>query len=174
MNMSMLVFPFLLALLPAAAGAEERHLGPHVHGQASVNLSVEADALDVQLSLPGHDAVGFEHPPGSAQEHTTLDKALATLRSATWLVPAPDALCALSSATVSPHGFGGAAEPGGHADFDAVYHFTCRAAARLDHVDVRLASAFPTVQKIVVDTIGASGSNQQTLQGSASRVELQP
>jgi len=174
MNLSLMVFPFLLALLPAAAGAEERHLGPHVHGQASVGVSVEADALDAQLSLPGHDAVGFEHPPGSAQERAALDKALAVLRSGTWLVPAADAHCTLVSATVSPHGFGGATEPGGHADIDAVYHYTCHSPARLDHVDVRLAAAFPGLQKIVVDTIGASGSNQQTLQGTASHVELKP
>ncbi|WP_369928978.1 DUF2796 domain-containing protein [Xanthomonas sp. NCPPB 2632] len=174
MNMTLMVFPFLLALLPAAANAEERHLGPHVHGQASVGVSVEADALDVQLSLPGHDAVGFEHPPGSVQERAALDKALATLKAATWLVPAADAGCTLVSATVSPHGFGGATEPGGHADIDAVYHYTCHDAARLDHVDVRLAAAFPGLQKIVVDTIGGSGSNQQTLQGTASHVDLQP
>jgi len=174
MNMSMMVFPFLVALLPAAAGAEERHLGPHVHGQASVGVSMEADALDVQLSLPGHDAVGFEHPPGSAQEHAALDKALATLKAGTWFVPAAAASCTLVSATVSPHGFGGATEPGGHADIDAAYHYTCHTAARLDHVDVRLAAAFPGLQKIVVDTIGGSGSNQQTLQGTASHVDLQP
>jgi histidinol phosphatase-like PHP family hydrolase len=74
---------------------------------------------------------------------------------------------------VSPHGFGGAAEAGGHADFDATYRYTCGMPDQLDHLDVRLASAFPAVQKIVVNLITAAGSNQQTLDGTTTRVDIQ-
>ncbi|ERR1700754_2893416 len=173
MKPRMMVFPFLLALLPMTAGAQERHLGPHVHGQASVNISIDADAMEVQVSLPGHDAVGFEHPPGSPQERAAVEKATALLNAAAWLVPVPAADCALMSAKVSPHGFGQAAEAGGHADFDAEYRFSCRHIAQLDHMDVRLVSAFPTVQKVVVNLITAAGSSQQPLEGTATRVDVQ-
>ncbi|KJV34803.1 hypothetical protein VI08_09470 [Luteibacter yeojuensis] len=169
-----MVFPFLLAALPFVAGAEERHLGPHVHGQASVNVSVQDPAVDVEISLPGHDAVGFEHPPRSSQERAAVERATATLQGASWLVPAPGASCTLASAKVTPHGFGGAAEPGGHADFDAEYRYTCKKVNALTHLDVRLAVVFPAVQKVVVSTITASGSNQQTLQGPATGVDLEP
>jgi hypothetical protein len=165
-----LVFPFLLAALPFAAHAEARQLGPHVHGQASVNIAVEASTMDVQVSLPGHDAVGFEHPPGTPAEQAAVDKATASLNAAAWLVPAPAADCTLALARVSPHGFGGATEAGGHADFDASYHFTCRRMDRLDQLDVRLASAFPSVAKVVVSLITAAGSSQQVLEGGVSHV----
>ncbi|WP_306846953.1 ZrgA family zinc uptake protein [Luteibacter jiangsuensis] len=172
MKMHMMVFPFLLAALPMMANAAERQLGPHIHGQASVNMSVDGGLMDVQVSVPGHDAVGFEHPPASPRERSAVDRATATLTGAGWLVPASAAGCTLASAKVSPHGFGDAAEPGGHADFDAEYHYACRKVAELDHVDVRLASAFPAVRKVVVDIITASGSNQQDLEGSATRVDV--
>ncbi|MGF6709042.1 hypothetical protein QFZ41_000006 [Luteibacter sp. W1I16] len=172
MKIQMMVFPFLLAALPMTVNAAERQLGPHVHGQASVSMSIDGCLMDVQVSVPGHDAVGFEHPPASPQERSAVDKATATLNGAAWLVPASAAGCTLSSAKVSPHGFGDVAEPGGHADFDAEYHYACRKTAELDHVDVRLASAFPAVRKVVVNIITAAGSNQQDLDGTVTRVDV--
>jgi len=173
MKASMSVLSSLLLLTSMAATAEERHLGPHVHGQASVNVSIDAREMDVAASLPGHDAVGFEHPPGSPAEQAAVDKAIATLNQPTWFVVPAAAHCTLASAKVSPHGFGGAAEPGGHADFDATYHYTCNTPGQLDHLDVRLASVFPSVQKVVVNLITAAGSNQQTLDGTTTRVDIQ-
>ena len=173
MKASMTVLSTLLLLAPLVSTAQERPLGPHVHGQASVNVSIEAREMDVAVSLPGHDAVGFEHPPGSPVERAAVDKATATLNQPTWFVLPAAAHCTLASAKVSPHGFGGAAEAGGHADFDATYRYTCGMPDQLDHLDVRLASAFPAVQKIVVNLITAAGSNQQTLDGTTTRVDIQ-
>src|ERR1700754_4949980 len=98
MKPRMMVFPFLLALLPMTAGAQERHLGPHVHGQASVSISIDADAMEVQVGRHGHGAVGFEHPPATRQERAALEKATALLNGAAWHVPVPSADCALMSA----------------------------------------------------------------------------
>lgn len=173
MKLLVMMFPFLITAVSAVAVAEERHLGPHVHGQATVNLSVEGDVLDVEASLPGHDAVGFEHPPGSDSERSALQRATGILNAATWLVPSSGAGCTLSSAKVSPHGFGGASEPGGHADFDAAYRFSCSHIAQLDAVDIALTKAFPSVQGITVNLITAAGSGQQHLDASHTRVELQ-
>jgi hypothetical protein len=167
-----LVFPFLLAALPYAAQADVRQLGPHVHGQASINIAVESNTMDVQVSLPGHDAVGFEHPPGTPAEQVAVDRATAGFRAASWLVPAPAADCTLSAARVTPHGFSSAVEEGGHADFDASYHFTCRRPDRLDQVDIRLATSFPSVAKVVVNIITAAGSNQQVLTGATHHVAM--
>lgn len=169
-----LVFPFLLLLVSTISSAQERHLGPHVHGQASVNISVEGQIMDVAASLPGHDAVGFEHPPGSPAESSAVMKASAALKQAAWFVPPASAHCILETASVSPHGFGGATEPGGHADFDAAYHYVCSAPDHLDHFAVRLSAVFPAVQKVVVNLITPSGSAQQTLEGGATQVNVQP
>lgn len=174
MPKGVLLFPFLFSLVSAATGATERHLGPHVHGQASVNVSTEAHALAVELSLPGHDAVGFEHAPGSAAETRALDEALSSLRGARWIQLPAAAGCRIVSTTVAPHGFGGASEPGGHADFDASYRFDCVHPDRLDRLDVLLIHAFPSVQKVVVDVITSEGSTEQVLEGTNHQVTLGP
>jgi hypothetical protein len=161
---------FMLVALPA--GAEERHLGAHVHGQATVGVSIEGPQFDLQLSLPGHDAVGFEHPPGSAEETRTLAHAKQVLRSAKWIEPPQAAGCKLQQANVVANGFDGAAAPGGHADFDVDYRFQCAQADKLNAVDLRLVDAFPSVQKVVVDVISATGSQQQILERGVVRVDL--
>jgi hypothetical protein len=172
---SRVVFPFLMALLPASAAtaAVPRHLGPHVHGQATVNVAVDGDALQVDASVPGHDAVGFEHAPQGADETARVAAAKATLAAAAWLVPAAGAACSLASAHVDADGYATAA-PGGHADFDASYRFRCARVDALNALDVRLAAAFPAVQAVVVNTITATGSSQVVLHARDTHVALQP
>jgi hypothetical protein len=154
------------------AHAEERHLGPHVHGQATVGVSIEGPEVDVQLSLPGHDAVGFEHPPGSTDESKALSHAKQTLQSGKWFEAPRAADCKLLRANVVANGFDGAAAAGGHADFDVDYRFQCAQPGKLDGVIVRLVDAFPSVQKVVVAVISAAGSHQQILEHGAMRVDL--
>lgn len=163
---------FAVGSLSLLAHAEARHLGPHVHGQASVDVSVDRDVVEVQVSLPGHDAVGFEHPPGSARERDALARATAVLKRADWLAPTADAACRLASATVSPHGFDGTVDSGRHADIDAIYRYSCAQPARLDRLDVRLTAAFPAVQKTVVNVITAGGSDRIVLEGATGEVDL--
>ncbi|HEX7813704.1 ZrgA family zinc uptake protein [Dyella sp.] len=165
---------FLLAALPTLTLAQQRRLGPHVHGQAIVDLSIEHDELDIAVSLPGHDAVGFEHPPATAQERTAVSRTTATLHDASWLVPAAAAACTLQTAVVQPHGFDKAAESGGHADFDSRYRYTCAHMGQLDHINASLIGAFPSVHQVVVNLITASGSNRQTLDASVSRIDVTP
>lgn len=163
-----------LLLCTTMAMAEERHLGPHVHGQASLNLSVDGSTVQGELSIPGHDAVGFEHPAGSADERKAVTHARDVLTRAAWFQPSASAQCKLTGAKVQANGFDGAAAPGGHADFDADYTFHCDAVDKLDHVDVRLADAFPGLQKIVVDIVTGAGANQQVLERGVVRVDIAP
>ena len=161
-----------LTLLAAAAGAQERHLGPHVHGQATVGISIEGPELALQLSLPGHDAVGFEHPPGSATETAALAHAKQVLQAGKWIDVPRVASCKLASANVVANGFDGAAAAGGHADFDVDYHFQCAQPDKLNALDLRLVDAFSSVQKIVVSVIAANGSQEQILERGMVRVDL--
>lgn len=168
------VLPFLFSAMTTLASAAERQLGPHVHGQATVNVSAEGSALDVELSLPGHDAVGFEHPPASAAESAALAKATATVDMAAWLQPSGAAACTLATHSVQANGYGAVREPGGHADFDATYHFQCLHPGQLRTLDIRLIQAFPSVQKVVVNTITDEGSTGTELTGTSARVVLTP
>jgi hypothetical protein len=167
---------YLLAFVLVAGGvrAQERHLGPHVHGQATLEISEEGPTLDVDLSIPGHDAVGFEHPPTTPEEGRELDQARATLLSGRWLTTVEAAGCTASAASVVADGFDAKAKPGAHGDVDATFRFTCAEPGRLDGFDVALFAAFPALQRIVVTIVTASGAAQRVLDRPATRVTLVP
>src|ERR1700754_2029784 len=116
-----------LAVVAGRVPAEERHLGPHVHGQATLEVSLEGPILEVDLSLPGHDAVGFEHPPATSEQAHALEQVRDSLLGGTWLQPVDAAGCKVSSARVVADGFDAKAKPGAHGDFDVTYRFTCAA-----------------------------------------------
>jgi len=163
-----------LALVAGHAAAEERHLGPHVHGQATLQVSVDGSTLAVGLSIPGHDAVGFEHPPTSAEQTATLAKATETLRGGTWLVPVAAAGCKAPPARVVADGFDASAKPGAHGDFDVTYQFTCANPEQLASLEVGLFKAFPALQRVVVDIVGANGAAEQILDHTTTQVTLSP
>lgn len=168
---SFLVLPVLLFAAAGPSAGAVRQLGAHVHGQATVDIALDQGHLQIGLHLPGHDAVGFEHPPGTAAERKALDHALAVLRSARWIEPSHDAACRLRKADVSAPGLQGEAT-GGHADVQATYDFDCGHVGQLAAIDLRLVEAFPSVQRIVVDLVSATGSTEQVLEHGVVRVDI--
>lgn len=163
-----------LTLVVGKVDSEQRHLGPHVHGQATVEVSLEGPTLEVDLSIPGHDAVGFEHPPATSEQTRALANAEDTLKRGEWLVPAKAAGCKKSTAKVVADGFEANAKPGGHSDIDVTYRFACDQPEQLDALEVRLADVFPAVQRVVVDIVTANGATQEILDRSTTRVTLSP
>jgi len=163
-----------LALMAGSVPAEQRHLGPHVHGQATVEVSLEGPTLEVDLSIPGHDAVGFEHPPANSEQTRALANAEDTLKKGQWLVPAKAAGCKESTTKVVADGFDANAKPGGHSDLDATYRFACDQPEQLDALEVRLAEALPEVQRVVVDIVTANGATQEILDRSTTHVSMSP
>jgi len=167
-------FLVVLALAAGRVPAEERHLGPHVHGQATLQVSSDGPALLVALSIPGHDAVGFEHPPVTTEQALSLAKATETLKGGKWLVPASGAQCAAPPAKVVADGFDVNAKPGGHGDFDVTSQFVCANPQQLDALEVGLFAAFPALQRVVVDIVTANGATQQVLDRPMTHVTLSP
>ena len=75
------VFIALLAApLPAAAAEAHRHHGPHVHGEATLNVGVDGQLLVVGLDAPGMSLLGFEHPPRNDSERARYGQTLDVLR----------------------------------------------------------------------------------------------
>lgn len=161
-------------LVAGVAGAEVRHLGAHVHGRATVDISVEGNAVAAELALAGHDAVGFEHPPGTPAEQSALAHAKAQLQSGRWLEAARGADCHIDETHVDAHGFDSTVTAGAHADLHADYRMVCAHPDKLDAFDVRLVESFPSLQAVVVNVLSANGSRQQVLDPGVVRVDVQP
>lgn len=66
-----------LTLTAVHAFAEEK---AHEHGHASLNVAVEEAGVEMELTAPGADIVGFEHQPGSDADRDAITNAVATLQ----------------------------------------------------------------------------------------------
>ncbi|WP_266157325.1 DUF2796 domain-containing protein [Dyella silvatica] len=156
-----------------------RQYGPHVHGVSNLDVVLEGSALEIALAAPGHNMVGFEHPPATPAEHQRLDAALALLKSpASWLIPARDGACSLLEAKVEPHGYDRGDQPadGGndHTEIHAHYRYHCQLPAQLKQLEVNLLEHFPETREVVVNLVLPSRQDQQILQAGQHRVDLMP
>jgi hypothetical protein len=100
-------FASILALclaMPAAAEIARQHAA-HVHGEAELKLALDGTSLELELELPGMDAVGFEHPPRDEVQKAAIAAAIATLEAARWLRLPEAAGCNLTRASFHTHGY---------------------------------------------------------------------
>lgn len=168
---------FLLALHGGPAAAHDmRHHGAHVHGQAQLDVALDGQTLELQLTSPGIGILDFEHPVRDASERARLDAALAVLRGTGWLLFPVAAACASQHVQVDAEGYetpAGAHDEGGHhhAGFRAHYLFQCAHPDRLDHLQVLLPQRFPGLQKVVVIATAAGQDRAEVVAGQP-RVNL--
>lgn len=169
--------------LPLAAEERRQHAS-HEHGFGKLDIALEGDSLHIELDSPAVNIIGFEHAPGTAEEHETLEKALARLEQGeTLFVISGDAGCRLSEADVetSLTENGGHADEhsdehhdkhhgehhddSAHADITASWHFTCSSPGAMDLLEVKLFEAFPGTERLLVQFISQdkqSGSELNT------------
>jgi len=165
-----------------AADAEHRHHGPHVHGEATLNIGLDGQMLLIGLEAPGMSLLGFERPPRDDAERALYDHVLDVLhRPDSWLTLPPAAACALDSADVTANGFrahGAAADDQEHdahhehADFDVTYRFSCHVPLAVRTIDVTLIDQFPSLHKINVDLVLSDRQGSQVLLPGSKTVSL--
>ena len=164
----------LVASIPLIASAHEvRQQGPHVHGQADVQIGVEGSAVEVRLQAPGMGILTFERPPTSDPQAAELKRAISVLDSGKWVEFPQAAGCSLTSHMVQAEGFSpGAGADHHHAGFQATLSFRCKDASKLTHLQVGLASQFPNLHQTIVESATPRGQDRVVLQGQQRRVEL--
>ena len=70
---------FILASPALAEEAQHRQLGPHVHGQGTLDIAIEGKKIQMELVVPGMDIVGFEHVASTDEQKAAVEKAKAKL-----------------------------------------------------------------------------------------------
>jgi hypothetical protein len=179
----------LLALVAGAAVAQApREQAVHAHGTTSITLALVDGTLQLELSAPGMDVVGFEHAPANAQQERAVAEAIATLeRSGDWLAFEPVGACTVAAVDAHSHGFEADASPDaeaaaghdghdghehadGHGEFHLKLSGSC--ATQPGALRIDLASRFAGIDMIRVDLITDSLQDRVELVDGQTRVPL--
>lgn len=106
-----LITTLALSTTPALAGDNP---GAHQHGQAVLQIAVEGQAMDVMLSSPAFNLLGFEYSPRSEAEHSRQDQVRDWL-SSTPLLRLTEGNCQVTAGQIDLHD-DGSTEKHEHAD----------------------------------------------------------
>ncbi len=99
---SFLGVAFAAVSLPSAADHHFRQHDAHQHGVVTWHVAQSDDELLVEISAPGSDVVGFEHPPKNAAQEKQITDALALFaKPADLLIFNPEADCHMGEQKVS-------------------------------------------------------------------------
>jgi hypothetical protein len=173
----------------------------HEHGAASLNIAIDASEVLMELGSPAVNIIGFEHPPGTDEQHQLLDQAAALLREPEQLfLLSPEAGCLataadLESSLLAEHDehaeesehhkahekYADTAhedehdhkdEHETHSEFHALYTFSCAEPAELHAIELVLFQHFPGLEDVDVQFIGPSGQLGVELTPSQNRLEF--
>lgn len=148
---------------------EFRAVDAHVHGAAEMTLVLDGEQLEMALTIPAVDLLGFEHAPASVQDQQRYIELLINLQRPENQLQLPAAAeCELTRATVNSGLEMDNTDQ--HVDFLVVYHYVCRQPQGLKRLDFPLFTRYASLRHIDVNWI--VNDRQGVSQLSRDRREL--
>ncbi len=146
----------------------------HQHGMAQLNIAQDGHTLQIELSSPAMNIVGFEHTPRDITQHRAIKQAVATLQNGIRLFTlTPAAVCKLTTADVDTALLQEATKhTTDHADFEARYVFACQSVAALNAIEIKLFALFPGIQELAVQLLTEQGQRAVHLTAAQARLQL--
>lgn len=160
------LFLFIASGLQAAEHA-------HVHGVASLNITVDGNHIVFDLESPLDSFLGFEHAPANAKQRQAASDLRTRLnKSADLFVPNNEAGCIPGTVTLESAALQINAKPAkdGHGDLDASFSFVCANPAALREADIRLFAAFPRLKSLKVGIVSSKGQRSLKLDQNKYRI----
>ena len=162
---STLVLSFILAT--PIEGAESAH----EHGVGTLSIAVEGHDVEIELTVPGSDVVGFEHIPSSESERQAVITGVEILRDVNGIVVlTPKAKCRVEDVEVDS----GLMEDKKddhkevHSEFVAHYHFHCDNPKQLTSATLGFFKAFPSAHELEAKWITPRGQGAAELIAKSS------
>ncbi|MDR1079486.1 MAG: DUF2796 domain-containing protein [Deltaproteobacteria bacterium] len=187
--------PVLALLAPATLLAQGETHAAHVHGNASMNVTVESSSIDIDLDGPLASFISFEHAPSTPEQTAEMKVLVEKLNAAGKLFAFPAAWgCTSSKVTVegenipedvlghphAPEGEGhdhgeeaghGHEDGEGHSDMEAEFEFVCSEVSGDGSLDASgLFGAFPALQDLDVQLVSPKGQKGAELSPASPSV----
>ncbi|GAA6137426.1 hypothetical protein NBRC116583_11730 [Arenicella sp. 4NH20-0111] len=170
----------------------------HNHGAGRMTVAIEEGAVQVHLTSPAVNFLGFEYSPTSQSEVDSVVASKAVLSSPENVLSIQGSNCSISRVQVSVLGpagrprvtqehhdqehhdqehhdqehHGDGREPNEHSEIAAEYLFSCTDNQVPDSVNVHLFARFPGLQKIEVNWVSESGQGAGILLPKSSSIEF--
>ena len=160
----------ILYTLPADGKSKRRKHSKkhhHAHGRGYMNIVLIDNKLMVELTVPMSDLVGFEGQAQSAEQKQAVATTTAQLQDYNKVIELPSAAgCELSTAASVQNTAakrGKHSKRSKHADFRAVYTFTCATPQKLDRITATAFALSKQLEKIKARWITADQQLRKTL-----------
>ncbi|MCJ8275710.1 MAG: DUF2796 domain-containing protein [Bdellovibrionales bacterium] len=190
-----LIFLILIATLSSSislAKGKKRHRDSHVHGSGMINIVSEGDKLSVEIEVPAHDIVGFEHWPNTKEQKDKVNKAVQTLSNHSMILKlSSQAGCQLvgqakvltdlveKEGSDDHHGHDHGHDHGkksktedNHSEFKASYSYKCKSMKDLKTVDFLIFKNFNDIKNLKAQAIVGSQQASQNLTSQSSMLKL--
>jgi len=176
---------FILAVPALAEETTHRQLGPHVHGQGTLDIAIEGKKVELELVAPGMDIVGFEHIPSTDDQKAAVEKAKAKLTDVLSVFKLPAAAkCKVDTANVESRKE--THEPGEkdpdeedekipgheHSEFHATYTINCEAPESLTGLETVYFANFAGAQLLNVNVTTSKGQTQAQMTREKPTLDL--
>ncbi len=173
------------AVATPVAAEETRQMDAHVHGVSTLQLAVEGGRVEVGLTSPGMDIVGFEYAASTEADKDAVAEAIRTMQVPENILSLPGAAeCQLTEATAGleadedmdhaehedhdhdhshdhdheAHGDHGDEKTDGHTEFQARYVFDCANPEDLTRIGLPFFARFPNAQEIEAEYVTEAGA----------------
>ena len=178
------------------SGANE---SAHEHGVGALSLAIEGNDVEIELKVPGSDAVGFEHAPSSDSERQKVNESANTLRAIENIITlSTEANCITKEVEVSSElmknlkddhssshdhnhnekkddhehkGHDKSVEES-HAEFIAHYHLNCEKIEKLTDAKLNFFKTFPSAHELEVKWITPNGQGAKELTGRSPVIKF--
>ncbi|MGC9422114.1 zinc uptake protein ZrgA [Vibrio sp.] len=189
----LLVLSLSAALSGGVFAQDFRQHDAHVHGHVELNIAQDGHDLLIEVTAPGANVVGFEHPPETDQERQSLNRALEILEQANGLFNlTTQANCQLEEAHIT-HSLDGEKHHTDqhhhehehhhdhdhdhdhdhqHGEFNAQYHYHCENISDLRHIDSQWFKLFPSTEKMSVNLLTDKVQTALALTPKQTRISL--
>lgn len=146
---------------------QKRHHKAHVHGSGKLMIAASGDTLNVELELPAHDIIGFEHKPKNDKQKELLTKAVARLKQISENIEIsknanclPKEKAKVDSPLIGKnhdHHHDHHKKNDEHSEFKVSYHFKCKNMKNLTWVKILSFKHFKNMENLKAMAVMDSG-----------------